>query len=100
MQLRLLFALSVPLAFASTVGTVRPPVYPNAFAKVFLKVPVTNPAPLTLRLAKLFSDGMVMQRNAEIPIIGWSAPNATVSVAFDNVSKSVKANAAGEWRAV
>jgi sialate O-acetylesterase len=51
-----------------------------------------------LRLARLFSDGMVIQRQMRVPVWGWSAPGATITVAFDGVPRTVRADAAGSWK--
>ncbi|MBO4612001.1 MAG: sialate O-acetylesterase [Bacteroidaceae bacterium] len=41
---------------------------------------MTTAAQAALRLPKLFSDGMVMQRNAEIPIWGWAEAGQSVTL--------------------
>jgi sialate O-acetylesterase len=50
-----------------------------------------------LKLPKLISDGMVLQRNASVKIWGWSAPHENVRIDFmDSVFYSM-ANKHGEW---
>ncbi|MBX6362613.1 MAG: 9-O-acetylesterase, partial [Gemmatimonadetes bacterium] len=57
-------------------------------------------APPALRLFPLFTDGVVLQRDAAVPVWGTAAPGAAVSVAFRGTTHSVRADAAGAWRAV
>jgi len=47
-----------------------------------------------------FSDNMVVQRGMNVPVWGWSAPGAKVSVAFAGQTKTAQADASGRWRAV
>lgn len=50
-----------------------------------------------IRLPKLVSNSMVLQRNANIKIWGWAAPNETITINFINVNYPVNANATGNW---
>jgi sialate O-acetylesterase len=51
-----------------------------------------------LRLPRIFGDGMVVQRQAPLPVWGWSAPGGTVAVSFDGVTRRATANRRGGWR--
>lgn len=52
-----------------------------------------------LRLANLFDDEMVLQRNAPIPVWGQSLPNAPVAVTTGTGhSARAKADASGNWQ--
>ena len=51
-----------------------------------------------LRLPRLFGDGMVLQRQATIPVWGWTAPDRAVSVMLGATERRTKASASGEWR--
>ena len=60
-----------------------------------------------LRLPKLFSDGMVLQRGMEVPVWGWSEPGQVVSVCLlpaDGKAKkkpatyTATADATGKWQ--
>ena len=53
-----------------------------------------------LRLARLFSDGVVLQRGTPIPVWGWARPGDTVSVALHGASARAVANGQGQWRAL
>ncbi len=50
-----------------------------------------------VRLPKLVSNGMILQRDANIKIWGWSAPNEVISINFINSNYQVAANATGYW---
>src|SRR5687768_4587427 len=50
-----------------------------------------------VRLPKLISDGMVLQRDAKIRIWGWASPGEQVSVTFNNNKRKASANPKGEW---
>ena len=51
-----------------------------------------------LRVARLFGDGMVLQRDSPLPVWGWGAPGGTVAVALDGVVRSATASQSGAWR--
>lgn len=55
-------------------------------------------APTALRLARIFGDGMVVQRDRPVVVWGWAAPRAAVSVAFHGHTAQTTASAAGSWR--
>lgn len=48
-------------------------------------------------LASIFSDNMVLQRNAKIPVWGFDKPNTTITVKFHDQVKKVKASKEGKW---
>jgi sialate O-acetylesterase len=50
-----------------------------------------------VRLPKLVSDGMVLQRQADIKIWGWASPNENIKVTFVNKTHETVANGQGEW---
>jgi len=51
-----------------------------------------------LRLAHIFTDGMVLQRGATIPVWGWGAqPASQVVVTFGTSKVTTKADAKGAW---
>ena len=45
----------------------------------------------------LFSDHLVLQRDAKVPVWGWAAPGTKVTVAFAGQSKTAVAKANGKW---
>ncbi|MBU4539078.1 MAG: sialate O-acetylesterase [Weeksellaceae bacterium] len=45
-----------------------------------------------------FSDNMVLQRGAKIPVWGFAKPNEKVSVAFKNQIKTTVADTSGNWK--
>jgi sialate O-acetylesterase len=72
------------------------------FAAVLLVCAVqgasAQPATEPLRLAKIFSDGLVVQRGAPIPVWGWAPPRAAVSATFAGRTARAVADATGQWR--
>ena len=52
----------------------------------------------TLRAARLFSDGLVLQRGAAIPVWGWAPPKTSVSVVLNGQTRAGTADARGAWR--
>ncbi|MEZ5041231.1 MAG: sialate O-acetylesterase [Saprospiraceae bacterium] len=50
-----------------------------------------------VKLPKLISDGVVLQRDAEIPIWGWANANEKITVVFQGKKYKTKASTEGEW---
>ncbi|MDP4210177.1 MAG: sialate O-acetylesterase [Bacteroidota bacterium] len=50
-----------------------------------------------VKLPKLVSDGMVLQRNAEVKIWGWASANEAVTVSFNGLVYKTVANTNGDW---
>jgi sialate O-acetylesterase len=50
-----------------------------------------------IRLPKLISDSMVLQRDAKIRIWGWATKNEKVNILFNQKKYSTKAGADGKW---
>ena len=49
-------------------------------------------------LPRLISDGMVLQRDAEITLWGWAAPNEALSICFIDSTYHTQATTQGEWQ--
>ena len=56
------------------------------------------PAEAALRLASVFSDHMVLQRNRPIPVWGSAAPGSVVRVQFGGKTSETTADDQGNWR--
>ena len=50
-----------------------------------------------LSLPAVFGDNMVLQQQLPVPVWGWAAPGAAVTVSFAGQSKSTHAGADGRW---
>jgi len=50
-----------------------------------------------VRMPLIFSDGMVLQRNKEIPVWGWAEPNEKVEIHFNKQTKTIQADKNGKW---
>ena len=57
-----------------------------------------SPPPPELGLARLFGDGLVLQRDASIPVWGWAAPGSDVTVGLTGRRERTTADGAGAWR--
>ena len=52
-----------------------------------------------LKLAAIFSDHMVLQREKPVPVWGWADPGEKVTVEFAGQTKTAAADADGKWMA-
>ncbi len=50
-----------------------------------------------VRVAKIFNDNMVLQRNKEVPVWGWATNGETVTVIFNSQEAVTKADQSGKW---
>lgn len=50
-----------------------------------------------IRLPKLVSNGMVLQRDLEIKIWGWASPGETIKLSFVQIEKQTTADSDGNW---
>ena len=68
-------------------------------AVLVLLVLVTAPAAKAqLQPARLFSNGVVLQRDAELPVWGWAETGADVAVSFDGETRHATADRSGRWQ--
>jgi sialate O-acetylesterase len=70
----------------------RQQIAPRAIARIDAAVPTTE-----LRLAAMFSDHMVLQREQRVPVWGWGDAGATVTVHFAGQTKTAIADKMGKW---
>jgi sialate O-acetylesterase len=50
-----------------------------------------------IKLPGMFGDHMVIQRSQPVPVWGWSSPNETVEVKFNQQQKKTTADKNGKW---
>ena len=50
-----------------------------------------------LRLARIFDDHAVLQRNVEVPVWGWANPESEVIVSFADQTHTATSDAEGKW---
>ncbi|MBU3821276.1 sialate O-acetylesterase [Flavobacteriaceae bacterium XHP0103] len=50
-----------------------------------------------VKLPKLISDGLVLQRNAEIPIWGWGSPGEKITITFKGKKYRTTTSSEGKW---
>lgn len=68
------------------------------FALASLLCGVALDAMAQARLAGIFGDHMVLQRDAPIRIWGWAAPSETVRVTFNGHRRAARAGRDGRWQ--
>lgn len=67
----------------------------SIFLVFFLLLTTTTFCQVTL--PRLISDGMVLQRDTNVKIWGWAAPNEAITINFLNQNHSISANNTGNW---
>jgi sialate O-acetylesterase len=58
---------------------------------------LASSAPAAVKMPKIFSDNMVLQREIPVPIWGWADKGEKVTVAFAGQEKSTLTGAEGKW---
>jgi len=64
---------------------------------LFLLISLTGSALAMVRLPKLISDGMILQRDVKVKVWGWASPSEKVTVEIAGQQLTCEANEAGEW---
>jgi sialate O-acetylesterase len=64
---------------------------------MLLGLPVAREAAAQVRLPRLVSDGMVLQRDADVRIWGWARPGEAVAVSFLGKTSSATTGPDGQW---
>ncbi|MDR6968515.1 sialate O-acetylesterase [Flavobacterium arsenatis] len=53
-----------------------------------------------IKLPRLISDGMVLQRDAKIKLWGWASPNEKIQIDFNNKKYTATTSKNGEWTVI
>ncbi len=69
----------------------------NFYAATILLLVLTIQISGQVKLPRLISNGMVLQRNADVKIWGWAEPGEEVNVLFLDATYRATANKDGEW---
>ena len=69
----------------------------NRIGSMILSLTITSITLADVRLPTLFSEGMVLQRNIEVPVWGWSRRGEPVTVRYRNQTKTTTADGQGNW---
>ena len=69
---------------------------PTLLASLLL-VPFVALHAVELKLPALFTDHMVLQRDAAVPVWGWAEAGEDVVVEFARQKKTAKADSTGKW---
>ena len=67
------------------------------FIGLLISIVAVSTSYAEIKLPRIYSDNMVLQRAKPLKIWGHSSPKADVMVEFTNIKKSAKANDNGEW---
>lgn len=70
---------------------------PTKIASIVFLLLISFTLSAEVRLPRLISDGMVLQRDVDLKIWGWASPKETVTVTFLSQTYKTKANSEGEW---
>lgn len=65
---------------------------------IILCLLLAQPVIAQLRLPRLISNGMVLQRNKPLTIWGWATPGEAITVQLNNAVATTQADAASQWR--
>ncbi len=69
----------------------------SVFAALFFCALTASPVWPEVRLARIFSDHVVLQRQKPIPVWGWANPGERLNVSFAGQTKAAAADASGKW---
>ena len=64
----------------------------------FLLIHFVNIAFSQIRLPRLISDGMVLQRDTKIKVWGWASSNENIELIFNNSTYKTQADVEGNWK--
>jgi len=67
------------------------------FLFLIFSVSLTQIATAKFRIAKIFSNHMVLQRDAKIPVWGWAEGKEKIKVTFDGKTYKAKVDKDGKW---
>ncbi len=72
-------------------------IFQFAVANVTLLVLLSSTSLAELKLPSIIGEGMVLQRDQNVPIWGWDGAGTTVQVSIEGQKVSAKADAEGRW---
>jgi sialate O-acetylesterase len=89
-----MFFPKIRLLFSTCRGTVIT-IKPKRILFLLVFIPIVSYC--QVRLPKLVSDGMVLQRDANVRVWGWASNGEKVTIRFMDATYNVVANDKGEW---
>ena len=69
----------------------------QAFITAVLLLLTTATSIAEVRLPKLISDGMILQRDTKLPVWGWADANEKITITFNGKKYKTAASADGKW---
>lgn len=70
----------------------------SKYLLILLFVLIHNLLLSQVRLPRIISDGMVIQRDSKVKIWGWASPEEKILIIFNNKSYKTKADKNGQWK--
>lgn len=67
---------------------------------IFLRIILSQNSFSQIRLPKLISDGMVLQRDKPLKIWGWASPKEKISINFNKKTYKVTTPETGKWEVI
>ena len=64
---------------------------------LLLSLIITTPVFAQVKLPQLISDGIVLQRDAKVPVWGWASPGEKITVTFKNKDYKTTTSSDGSW---
>ena len=61
---------------------------------------MVSPTHAAIKMPRIFSDNMVLQRETPLKIWGWADPRERVSVSIEGQNKSTRADRNGQWSVI
>lgn len=68
------------------------------FVKISFLIVLSLSAQAQLKVANIFGDHMVLQRNEPIKVWGWNDPGEKITIAFNGRSVNTQTDANGNWK--
>ncbi|NQU10124.1 hypothetical protein HQ590_04995, partial [bacterium] len=72
--------------------------YHAAVIALLVVLMLAGPAWAELKLATVFGDNMVLQRDRPVPVWGWAEPGDNITVTFAGQTKTTRADSLGAWK--
>ncbi len=69
-------------------------------ALFFCLISCSSPVFAEVKLARLFSDHVILQRQKPIPVWGWASANESVKVSLGGQNQTATADSAGKWTVI
>ena len=86
------------IRFTVLLRQVCPTVAVGAFLSAIVSAGTNAQTSGAVRLARIFSDGVILQRSVPVRIWGWASPNAAIKVQLNNRTLAATAKSDSTWQ--